>query len=202
FDDHANLWGNDVGHGDFNANDGSLIIFFPGKKKRYDTYCFLDKSLGAPGMPVMDSFGNVYVPESAGLKITKFAPPFPSSAADCANPAHLVTTPPTKTVFAANSGLTTPSGIAHVPGSDHFIIGSVLIPPVINEYDAAGAFVRTIVASGVPRNPLGIHVGADGTGDHAELNLDPVTFDTRCGFVSPAPLDSQGQRLAPEELGR
>jgi hypothetical protein len=202
FDEHANLWGNDVGHGGFGDNDGSLVVFFPGPKKRYDSYCFLDKALAAPGMPAMDALGNIYVPEPAALHITKFSPPFPSSAADCANPAHLVTTPPTKTLFAMGSGLTTPSGIARVPGSDHFIIGSALIPAAINEYDAGGAFVRAIVPEGVPRNPLGLDVGSDGTVYYAELNLDPVTFDTRCGSVSRARLDAQGQPLPPEELGR
>ena len=201
FDANANLWGNDVGHGSFGSNDGSLVVFFPGAKKRYDTYCFVDKSLATPGMPVMDAFGNIYVPEPAGARVTKFSPPFPTSAADCANPAHLVTTPPTKTVFAAGSGFATPSGIAKIPGSDHLIIGSVLLPPAISEFSANGAFVREIVPAGQARNPLGIDVGSDGTTYYAELNLDPMTFDTRCGFVSRARLDANGDPLPPEQLG-
>jgi hypothetical protein len=199
FDEHANLWGNDVGHGGFGDNDGSLVVFFPGPRKRYDTYCFLDKALAAPGMPAMDALGNIYVPEPAGFRITKFSPPFPSSAADCANPEHLVTTPPTKTTFAMGSTFT---GIAHLPGGDHWIISSAVIPAVINEYDAAGAIVRTIVPQGVPRNPLGIDVGSDRTVYYAELNLDPVTLGTRCGAVSRARLDVSGQPLPPEELGK
>jgi hypothetical protein len=201
FDAKGNLFGTDVGHGGFGDTDGSLLVFFPGPKKRYDTYCFLDKSLAAPGMPVWDAAGNIYVPQPAGTRITKFSPPFPSSAADCANPQHLVTTPPTKTTFAPASGLITPAGIANVPGSDHFIIGSVLLPATINEYNATGAFVRTIVPASVPRNPLGIDVGSDGTVYYSELNLDPKTFDTRCGFVSRVRMDQNGQPLPPEELG-
>ena len=202
FDAHANLWGNDVGHGGFGDNDGALIVFFPGANRRYESYCFLDKSLAAPGMPAADALGNIYVPEPAGGHITKFAPPFPSSAADCANPEHLVTTPPTKTFFAMGSGLVTPVGIVRVPGSDHFLVGSVVIPAVINEYDGSGAFVRTIVPAGVPRNPLGIDLGSDGTVYYAELNLDPTTFRTRCGSLSRARLDAHGQPLPPEDLGR
>jgi hypothetical protein len=202
FDSDGNLWGNDVGHGGFGDTDGSLVVFFPGKNKRYESYCFLDKALAAPGMPVADASGNIYVPEPAGLRITKFSPPFPSSAADCANPEHLVTTPPTKTVFAPDSGLTTPAAIAHVPGTDHFLIGSVVIPAAINEYDANGVFVRTIAPPGVPRNPLGIDVGSDRTTYYAELNLDPVTLGTRCGSVSRIRLDAHGDPLPPEELGR
>jgi len=201
FDAKGNLWGNDVGAGSPGSNNGSLIVFFPGKTKRYESYCFLDKQLAAPGMPVADDAGNVYVPEPAAGKITRFAPPFPSSAADCANPERLVTTPPTKTTFAMASGLPTPVGMARVPGSDHFLIGGV-IPPAINEYDAAGAFVRTVVPAGVPRNPLGIGVGGDGTVYYSELNLDPTTFDTRCGSVSRARPGPNGQQLPPEEIGR
>jgi hypothetical protein len=204
FDAQGNLFVTDVGHADPGSPDGAFLVFFPGRKQRYDTYCFLDRRLGAPGMPIRDDAGNFYVPEPAAVRVTKFSPPFPTSAADCANPEHLVTTPPTKAVFlnVAAGGLVTPAGIARVPGSDHVYIGSVLIPKVINEYDAAGTYVRTIVPAGVPRNPLGIDVGADGTVYYAELNLDPDTNATRCGSVSRARFDGAGMPLAPEELGR
>ena len=201
FDAHGNLWTTDVGHGNPDSSDGSLLVFFAGKRHRYDTYCFVDKALGAPGMPVMDDAGDLYVPEPAGLKVTKFAPPFPSSAADCANPERLVAVPPTKSVFPA-SGLGAAAGIARVPGSDHFYVGSVIVPPVVNEYDATGAFVRTIVPSGVAKNPLGLAVGHDGTVYFSELNLDPATFRTRCGSVSRVRFDGSGTPLAREELGK
>jgi hypothetical protein len=202
FESNGNFWGTDVGHGGFGDNDGSLIVFFPGAKKRYDTYCFVDKALAAPGMPVMDGFGNIYVPEPAALRVTKFSPPFPRSAADCANAERLVSTPPTKTLFATDSGLATVAGIARVPGTDHFLLSSVVIPAGIREVDAMGVLVRTIVPDGVPRNPLGIDVGSDGTVYYAELNLDPMTLRTRCGAVSRVRMDAAGQPLPPEELGR
>ncbi len=200
FDANGNLFGNDVGSGDVGATDGSLLVFFPGPQKLYETYCFLDKALSAPGMPATDMFGNLYVPEPGAFRITKFSPPFPSSAADCANPAHLVTTPPTKTSF-PTGGVTVPAGMVRIPGSDHFLIGGVILPPSIREVDANGAFVRTIAADNVPRNPLGIDVGSDGTVYYAELNLDPVTFGTRCGFMSRIRFDQSGQPMAPEQLG-
>ena len=102
---------------------------------------------------------------------------------------------------AATSGLATPSGIARVPGSDHFYIASVLIPAVINEYDRNGALVRNIVPAGVPKNPIGIDVGSDGTVYYAELNLDPMTFRTRCGRVSRVRFDTSGNPMVPEVLG-
>ena len=204
FDTKGNFFGVDVGHGSVVTADGSLMMFFPGKKKKYDTYCFLDKALGAPSMPVFDDAGNLYVPETSRFRVVKFSPPFPTSAADCANPEKLVTTPPTKTVFlSGQSDVLTPAGMVRVPGSDHFYIGSVLLlSPIINEYDATGMRVRNIVPAGVPRNPLGMDVGADGTVYYAELNLDPVTFDTRCGFVSMVRFDGSGQPQAPVTLGR
>jgi hypothetical protein len=204
FDERGNLFVTDVGHGDFASPDGAFLVFFPGKKKRYDTYCFLDRALGAPGMPIRDDAGNFYVPEPARFLITKFSPPFPESAADCDNPQRLVTVPPTATTFLdiGTSGLVTPAGIAHVPNSDHVYVGSVLIPKVVNEYDALGAFVRTIVPEGVPRNPLGIDVGADGTAYYAELNLDPVTSSPRCGSVSRVQFDGNGDPLPPERLSQ
>lgn len=201
FDAQGRFFGTDVGHGDPTSRDGSLIVFFPGKKNRYDTYCFLDKQLGAPGMPVQDAAGNLYIAEPAGGRVVKFAPPFPSSAADCQNPEKLVSTPPTKTTFIAGSAnLATPAGLAHVTGSDHLYVGSVLIPAVVNEYDANGALVRNIVMPGVPANPLGLGAGSDGTLYYAELNLDPMTFSPRCGRVSRTRF-AAGGILAPEVLG-
>lgn len=208
FDTRGNLWVNDVGHGAGRTPDGSLIVFFPGRKRRYDTYCFLDKGLRAPGMPVINAAGDIFVAETAGGDVLRFSPPFPRRASDCANPEHLVTTPPTKTVFltAATSGEATPAGIVYVrtagtPRIDHFYIGSVLIPPVINEYDASGTQVRNLVPAGVPRNPLGMDVGADGTLYYAELNLGP-TFDPRCGSVAAVAFDASGTPQPPVQLGK
>jgi len=204
FDAQGRFFGNDVGSGEPLAHDGSLLVFFPGRKNRYDTYCFLDKALAAPGMPVMDALGNIYLAETGALRstLTVFSPPFPTSAADCANPDHLVTTPPTKTrILLKEMPIVTPAGIIRFPSTGHFWIGSVLIPPVVNEYDASGTFVRNIVPENVPRNPLGMDVGSDGTLYYAELNLDPMTTDTRCGSVAQVRFDASGQPLAPETLG-
>jgi hypothetical protein len=198
FDTQGRLFTTDVGSGDFGDDDGSLIVFFPGKRNRYDTYCFVDKHLAAPGMPVMDDAGSLYIPEPAGARVSKFSPPFPTSAADCDNAEHLVTTPPTKTTY-ATPGLATPAGIGRVPGSTHVVLSSVVIPARIDEYDLAGGFVRTIVPDGVPKNPLGIDVGSDGTAYYAELNLDPDTFSPRCGQVSRVRF-ANGAPLAPELL--
>ena len=194
----------DVGSEIIGVNDGALMIFFPGGPHGgYASYCFLDKALADPGMPVLDDAGSVYVPEPQGSRVTKFSPPFPSSAADCANPEQLVTTAPQKSTWLASGvgGLNVPAGITRVRGNDHFYVGGVLGPAIINEYDANGAFVRNIVPANVPKNPLGMDVGKDGTLYYAELNLDPMTLDPRCGSVSMVQFDGAGNPQPPVTLG-
>ncbi len=216
FGANGNMFGTDVGTGDPTDPDpshhGSLLAFFPGPLGRYDTYCFLDKDISQAGMPAMDEAGNIYVAETGMGKMWKYSPPFPSSAADCSNPDHLVTTPPTKTVF-PTPGELTPAAIVRVPGTDHWYIDSVLLPGtpgtgggIINEYDANGVFVRTIVQNvppGTLLNPLGMDVGSDGTLYYAELNLNS-DLSTGCGRVSmvrfvsgvPQPPQVLGQNLS------
>src|SRR5262249_51805233 len=148
---------------------------------------------------------NVYVPEPQAFRVTKFTPPFPSSAADCADADQLVTTLPGKSTWLTGGGaggLTVPVSIARVRGSDHFYVAGALAGPIINEYDANGGFVRNIVAANVPKNPLGMDVGRDGTLYYAELNLDPMTFSPRCGSVSMVQFDASGAPQVPVTLGK
>jgi hypothetical protein len=134
--------------------------------------------------------------------VTVFSRPFPSSAADCANAEHLVTKPPGKRTWLSGGedGLNIPVSIVRAPHSHWYVAGAIL-PPIINEYDAKGNFVRNIVPADVPKNPLGMAVGRDRTLYYAELNLDPTTFNTRCGSVSMVRFDGKGNPLAPETLG-
>ncbi|PYN79931.1 MAG: hypothetical protein DMD97_04205 [Candidatus Rokuibacteriota bacterium] len=214
FDANGNMYGNDVGTGDPTnmtpSDQGSLLVFFPGERHRYDTYCFLDNNLSQAGMPAMDEAGNIYLAETGRGMMWKYSPPFPSSAADCPGTDHLVTTAPTKTMFPVQVTAPTPAAIVRVPGTDHWYIDSVLLPGVpgsgggiINEYDANGVFVRNIVQNvppGTLLNPLGMDVGSDGTLYYAELNLNPDT-STGCGRVSMVRFVG-GTPQAPQVLGQ
>jgi len=203
FDSQARLFATDVGSEQTGLNDGSLMVFFPGADHSYKTYCFLDKELADPGMPAMDNSGNIYIPEPQASKVTVFSRPFPSSAADCANPEHLVTKPPGKRTWLSGGGeggLNIPVSIVRAPHA-HWYVAGAIFPPIINEYDAKAKFVRNIVPADVPKNPLGMAVGRDRTLYYAELNLDPTTFGTRCGSVSMVRFDGKGNPLAPETLG-
>lgn len=204
FDAQGRLFATDVGSEQTGLNDGSLMVFFPGADRRYTTYCFLDKGLADPGMPAMDSRGNIYVPEPQAGKVTMFSPPYPSRAADCKNPDLLVTKPPGKKTWLQSGGpggLNIPVSITRAPRS-HWYVAGAIFPPIINEYDAKGSFVRNIVPADVPKNPLGMAVGRDRTLYYAELNLDPMTFSPRCGRVSMVRFDGSGNPLPPETLGQ
>jgi hypothetical protein len=193
----------DVGSEEVGVNDGALMVFFPGPRGDYSTYCFLDEALSDPGMPVLDDADNIYVPEPQGRRVTKFSPPYPSSAAGCAGPGQLVTTLPQKSTWLKGGAneLNFPVSITRLRRSDHFYVAGAIFPPIINEYDANGAFVRNIVPANVPKNPLGMDVGRDGTLYYAELNLDPTTFNPRCGSVSMVQFDKAGNPQPPVTLG-
>ena len=62
--------------------------------------------------------------------------------------------------------------------------------------------MRNIVPADVPKNPIGMAVGRDRTLYYAELNLDPVTFGTRCGSDSMVRFDAKGDPLPPVTLGK
>jgi hypothetical protein len=204
FDSQGRLFATDVGSERADLNDGSLLVFFPGDKHDYKTFCFLDKELASPGMPAMDGSGNIYIPEPQASKVTVFSGPFPSSAHDCENAEHLVVKKPGKRTWLQGGGpggLNIPVSITRAP-RNHWYVAGAIFPPIINEYDAKGNFVRNIVPADVPKNPLGMAVGRDRTLYYAELNLDPVTFGTRCGSVSMVRFDAKGDPLPPVTLGK
>jgi hypothetical protein len=147
-------------------------------------------------------------------RVTKFTTSAPLTVDDCGADHELTAagrkkiTRDDEFITFPTSGVVTPESITTVPsGFDlatptsapgHFYVGSVLLPPAINEYDANGRFVRNIVAPFLPRNPLGMDASPrDGSLYYAELSLTPRMqrdedgapsgldpFSTGCGRLS------------------
>jgi hypothetical protein len=179
---------------------------------------------GGPLSPLAAALGVSELGAGPG-RVDKFSFTAPLTPADCVG--HELTaagrTKVTRTDFMTFplDGMITPESITRVPagrefalplldgGKPHYYVGSVLLPPVINEYDSKGSFVRNVVLPFLPKNPIGMGVGSGGTLYYAELNLGPAIHDndpstlepfaTGCGSVSRVEFAS-GIPLLPETL--
>jgi hypothetical protein len=166
-----------------------------------------------PLHPLSDFTGQPELSGDAG-RVTKLTLAQPLTVNDCA-PSHELTATGRAGIQRNDeflsfptSGVITPESIAAVPAgfelaapgttTPHWYVGSVLLPPAIDEYDASGRFVRNVVAPFLPRNPLGMDVSPkDGSLYFAELSLTPAVerdedgspsgfdpFATGCGRLS------------------
>jgi hypothetical protein len=204
FTDDGLLFTSDIGSGNFGAEDGKLIVFFPDD---YESFCILDSTIRTAGQIGIDDDSNVYVTESVPPgRVQRYEGPFPESAAECES------VRPTKSVFIEDPELNTPLGIAR--GADgHWFVSSVLLPlPTIREYDENGEFVRTIIVAemtvGDPiGNPSGLSVAADGTLYYADLGLEekpePQFYGPadNAGTVRIVTFDAEGNPAAPVTIG-
>ena len=210
-----------VGSGDFQSADGQLIVFFPSSRaldavfgrrtpaqvcpngdcaslRASDSdYCELHVGIRAAGSMAMDRRGNLYVPEFAPVvppagaapgRILRYRGPFPSSTRRC--------TLPQAETFIEDPRAATPGAIVAARNENgkptgHWYVSSVIFPSAVNEYDANGSFVRTVLPPGFA-TPFGLAVDRRGTLYIADLglNFDPtripdnpdrVGFDTADG---------------------
>jgi len=194
FDQDDRLFVTDVGSGNFDAEDGKLILFFP---PDYESACILDATLKVPGTVAIED-GVVYVPETVPPgHVLAFSPPFPADAESC-DPATL-----NRATLIDDEELSTPFGIARAPNGNWYV-SSVLLPPEIREYDTEGNFVRTVIAGEDIGNPAGIAVASDGTIYYADLGLveqpAPQFFGPgdHTGTVRRVRLDDEGNASTPE----
>ena len=197
-DAEGRLFVTDVGAGAFGPQDGKLILFFP---PDYESSCFLDTTLKIAAAMAIDEGGNVYVSESTPPgRVLRYSPPFPSGPDD-ADRIRI-----NKTTFIEDPNLKTPMGIARAPNGNWYV-SSVFIPPLINEYDGHGNFVRTILQKGAGGNPAGLAVDSQGTLYYADLGLGPRPDSDRIGpvrgkgTVRKVTFDRDGTASAPEILG-
>ena len=199
---------------------GMPVVADAGKSIIFTEATTSDGPLGALG----DLTGRDEFRANAG-RVLKFSFTSPLSQSDCNLTTHELKTSGTAKMTRSDfmtfpaDGVVTPESITQVPDGfefggplakpPHYYVGSVLLPPVINEYDTNGSFVRNIVLPLLPKNPIGMGVGKDGTLYYAELNLgpniknnNPETLDpfaTGCGRVSRVRF-VQGVPLIPEVL--
>jgi hypothetical protein len=204
FSDDGLLFTTDIGSGNFGAEDGKLIVFFPDE---YESFCILDSTIRTAGQIGIDDDGNVYLTESVPPgRVQRYEGPFPASADECES------VKPTKSVFIEDPDLNTPLGIAH-SSDGHWYVSSVLLPlPTIREYDENGEFVRAIIVGtksiGDPiGNPSGLSVAADGTLYYADLGLEekpePQFYGPadNAGTIRVITFDADGNPQPPVTIG-
>ena len=225
FAPNGNLFTTEVGFQGFGTANGQLIMWFPPFDRfpgppgaypntldRSTNFCKLATDLGTAGSVQIDDEGNVFVSQSAGLKVEKFSPPFPTgpdAAGGCGNVdstgAPVATTVHRTQIIAPSDGMLTFSGIAISPRGTLYV-ASVLTGRIA-EYDFGGRLLRLILAPAeelppIPTgHPQGLAVGDDGTIYYADLDLRgtlPNVGPGPNGKVRRIRFDANGDPLAPE----
>jgi hypothetical protein len=140
-------------------------------------FCEIHRGIRSAGSIALDGDGRVYVPEFAPTvppdgaapgRVLRYRGPFPVSNRRC------FTSPPE--TFIQDALTATPAAIVAARGADgratgHWYVSSVIFPPVVNEYDASGSLVRTVLPPGFG-TPFGLAVDRAGTLYVADLGLD------------------------------
>ncbi len=214
-----------VGSGDFSQSDGQLIVFFPSspgfdavKGKRtaeqvcpkgrctitanQSHFCVIDPSIRTAGGMAMDAKGNLYVAASSPMvppsvpapgRVLRYRPPFPTSTKNC------FTKEPE--VFISGPLVATPGAIVAARDTNgrptgNWYVSSVLFPPVINEYDSGGTFVRNILPPGFG-TPFGLAVDTQGTLYAADIGVtvDPTSVATDPSRFGITTQDGEGSVL-------
>jgi hypothetical protein len=180
----------DVGEQAAGPGTGQLIVWFPPLDAPAGevAYCKIDVEIATALALYLDDEDRAYVASARepGAGIWRYDGPFPTGpdAAGGCGRTDLTGAPLAdgvdKTLFIPpGDGLTAPAGFAPAPGGGWY--ASSPLTGVINEYDADGTFVRTILAAAdgesvgaeplTNGSPLGLTVGPDGTIYYADLGL-------------------------------
>ena len=189
----------DIGNQASGPEDGQLIIWFPPFNKGFKTleegttgkvpYCKLDVAIGTAGGIAIDEEDNVYVTSARGASVgvLRYSGPFPTSAdadggcgkTDATGAPMADSVNKEQFIAAGTNDLSTPNAIV-ASGNGGWYVSSV-INGIINEYDADGQFVRTVlrppegeVLGPEPFStgtPLGLGVAPDGTLYYADIGI-------------------------------
>ena len=186
----------DIGNTTNGPANGQLVVWFPPFDSGDVAYCKVDVAIATPGGIYVDEEDNVYLgsarPPTSG--VVRYSGDFPTSddaEGGCGRTdgtgAPLVDEGAVQQevfIAAGEHGLLSPHSVA--PGPDGGFYVSSVITGVINEYDAEGAFVRTVLQPPAGEElgaetfstgtPLGIAVGPDGSLFYADIGIvaDPV----------------------------
>jgi hypothetical protein len=183
----------DVGNQASGPGTGQLIIWFP----PFDTFdgvasCKLDVGIGTAGQILVDDDDSILIASSLGRTserpsgVHRYSPPFPNgpTAEDgCGRTddtgAPLADEVARELFIDTAEGLGFPAGIVASPAGGYYV--SSQATGVINEYDAGGRYVRTILrppdgdlldADGYELgSPHGLGIGPDGTLYYADIGL-------------------------------
>jgi len=220
----------DIGGQQSGPGTGQLIVWFPPFDSRDVSYCKLDVTIPTAGGIYVDDEDRVYVPSARppDSGVFRYTGPFPTSAdaaGGCGQTdgtgAPMADAVTKEQFIELGNGLVSPNAIVGSPASGFYV--SSVINGVINEYDANGAYVRTVLqppagetigeqtfSSGTP---LGLAVGSDGTIYYADIGITvtadgvgpgPVGTVRRITFVDgePQPPEIMGGDLAfPDGIG-
>jgi hypothetical protein len=179
----------DIGNQAQGPGDGQLIMWFPPYNSEQIAYCKIDIEIATAQSIWIDDQDRVLVsssrpPTSGVWRYSGPWPTGPTAAEGCgrtdATGAPLADTV-RKEIFVASgeNGMISPAGLA--PTGTGGIYVSSVFTGVINEYDANGVYVRTVLQPPAGEQlgaqpfstgtPLGIGVGPDGTLFYADIGL-------------------------------
>jgi hypothetical protein len=178
----------DIGNQAGGPEDGQLIVWFPPFNRTKVRYCKLDVAIATAGGLYVDAKDRVYVPSARAptAGVVRYGGPFPTSdtakggcSAKDATGAPMAPSVKKTQFITLGNGLSAPIAIVRAPRNNFYV--SSVISGVINEYDANGGYVRTVLqppagellgeqtfSSGTP---LGLGVGPDGTLYYADIGI-------------------------------
>jgi hypothetical protein len=188
----------DIGNQASGPEDGQLIMWFPPFTKGFKVledgttgnvpYCKLDIAIGTSNGIAIDDEDRILIGSARGSRVgvIRFTGPFPTGPTveeGCdgtdSTGAPMATNVQSEIFITNDNRLGTPASI--VPSPDHGWFVSSVATGVINEYDADGNYIRTVlqppegeqlgpepISTGTP---LGIGIAPDGTLYYADIGI-------------------------------
>jgi hypothetical protein len=185
----------DIGDQASGPANGQLIVWFPPFNSRSVRYCKIDVGIATAGTILVDKRDRVYVPsarpgtsESGTTEsgVYRYSGPFPKSdnaRGGCdgkdSTGAPMTTSTNKELFIRLGNGLGSPISVVRAPDNGFYV--SSVITGVINQYDANGGYVRTVLQPPEGETlgertfstgtPLGLGVGPDGTLYYADIGI-------------------------------